>query len=114
MRNGIGLRDEAWVGRQETVDVCPYLQGIGMQGGGNDGGGVVRTAASEVCGASRIDIGGNKTSHDGHGAALRKRFADEAVGGIEVHQSLRSLKRSLDEGARIVMACAIDERGTDE
>ena len=61
--DGIGTFDHLRVSRHEAIHIRPYLQYLGIQHGGDDGGGIVRTATPEVRRLVGVAVSGDEAGH---------------------------------------------------
>ena len=112
----IGCLDDPGVGGHEAVHIGPYLQLVGIEGGGDDAGSVVGAAASEVgdltvCGVSGYEAGDNRDPA-ASGESL-EGFLHKAVGDLGVEHDLVFDPGGLDEVQGVVERCAVDESGDD-
>ena len=111
---GVGGGDYARVGRHEAVHVGPYFKPCGIERGGDDGGGVVGTAAPEVRGDALLRVFGDETARHGYALKPREGLAHEAVRLVEVHDVLACLPARLDKGACVEVLRPVYERRHDE
>ena len=112
--DGIGVGNDARVGGHEAVHVGPDFKSFGIERSGEEGGGIVRTAAAEVGGHAGSAVGRDEAAHDGHGREGGEGFADEFRGQFDVGEVLLVLREGLHELARVEVLCALDEFGRDE
>ena len=112
--DGVGGGNDARVGRHEAVHVGPYFQSCGVERGGDNGGGVVGAAASEVGGDAFLRVFGDEAARHGDALEVLECFAHEAVRLVEVHDVLAALPARLDKGAGVEVLCPVDERRHDE
>ena len=103
--------DHAGVGGHEAVHVSPYLQDVGIQGGGDDGGGVVGSSPSKVGGLIRVAVGRDESRQDSHAGYLRKRLTDETRGEIAVERVLAIYPFGLDHRTAVHPFGAADQCG---
>ena len=104
--DGIGGGYNARVGSHEAVHIRPDFQAVGIQRGGNDGGGVVRAAPSQVGHHPGALVRGNETGHQCKPWAVGKGFAHQPVGQFGVEHMLGVLLFGFDELARVQQFCA--------
>ena len=93
--------DDPRVGSHETIHVGPYFQQFGVQGSGNDSGGIVRSASTQVGHFARLAVARYETAHDGDARVAREVAYDVRVGGLEVTHVLVEHLDGLDKFAAI-------------
>src|SRR6266496_4033801 len=72
LRDALGLGTEARIGGEDAADVGPDLYALGVERGADDGGGVVRAAASQR-GDFAAFAGGDEAAEHGHQVLLEQR-----------------------------------------
>ena len=107
-----GGGDDAGIGGHETVDIGPDFEHFGTEGGGKNGGRVVRTAATEVGGAAAFDIGRDETAHHSEGTTREIGLGNGRMRGVEIDDVFRAFGARANEATRIDVAGA-EQRGHD-
>ena len=64
LTDGVGRTDHPRIGSHKAIHICPYLQAIGTEGCGNDGGSIVGATASQIGHVSRNLIRRNKSRYE--------------------------------------------------
>ena len=109
----IGIADDARVGRHETVDVGPDFERLGVQRGGDECGGVVRSAAPQIGHVARGAVRGDEARHYRHAGAVGQTLPDELFGQIRFGDVLSEVGLRADELPRVVEPRAFEHGGHD-
>ena len=113
MVDGVGALYHLRVGCHETVHIGPYLQTLGIQGGGYDGGGVVAAAAAQVGDVARGAVAADETGHQRYLRQAGKGLAHQGIGGLAVEHMLAVLALGLDEVAGVEPLRVVHQGGHD-
>ena len=92
-----GSGDDAGIGGHETVDIGPDFEHFGTEGGGKNGRSVVRTAATEIGGATALDIGRDETAHHSEGTTREIGLGDSRMRGVEIDDVFRAFRARANE-----------------
>ena len=117
--DGVGRLDDLRVGSHEAVDVGPYLEHLGIEGGSDDGSGVVRAATAQVGGLVAVAVAGYEARHDEYGLGCviategAEGLLDELRGELGVEHVLALLILGAYEVAGIHAHAVLHQGGHD-
>ena len=110
--DGVGRLYNLRVGSHEAVHVGPYLQHLGIECSGNDGGGIVAAATPQVGRLMAVTVAGYETGYHSHRRLGCSSVAAQRSKGL-AHQTCRqlSIKHVLDTmvGAHRRLLLSADE-----
>ena len=109
----IGRIDDTRVGGHEAIDVGPDFEHVSIQGGSNDGCGIVRATTSEVGHLARLAVTADEAAQHDDGIGPRQAFAHQGIGEVEVADVLAVHLLRLDDVAAIDVLGILDDGGHD-
>ena len=109
----VGRIDDTRVGGHETIDIGPNLEHVGIKGGCDDGGRIVRTASSQVGDFARLAVTADEAAQHDNGIWPRQTFAHQGIGEVEIADVLSIHLFRLDDVAAIDVFCILDDGGDD-
>ena len=95
--DGVGGGDDARIGGHEAVHIGPYLQRVGIEGGGDDGCRIVGATSSQVGHIACRHVGSDEAGYQRTFGQVGKSAAYQSVGQFLVEYVLGEFLFRLDE-----------------